>query len=83
MAGCGASRPAADSGSALFKAHCQTCHSISGTSTPKQQGGDLKNLHLPRTELLQFAAEMPPIHGLLRPREVRTVVSYLQAIEKR
>ncbi len=83
VAGCGASTPPATSGSALFKTHCATCHSISGTSAPHQQGGDLKNLHLPRVELLQLTAEMPAIHGRMTARELRAVVSYLQRIEDR
>jgi mono/diheme cytochrome c family protein len=82
-AGCGASTPPALSGSALFNTHCATCHSISGTAAPRQQGGDLRHLHLPRVELLQLTAEMPAIHGRLTARELRSVVSYLQRIEDR
>jgi mono/diheme cytochrome c family protein len=83
VAGCGSERPTPISGAAVFNKHCATCHSISGTSTPRQQGGDLKNLHLPRVEELQLTAEMPPIHGRLSARQVRAVVSYLQSIERR
>ena len=36
-----------------------TCHSLIRQLAPKQQGGDLKNLRLPRSELLQLTAEMP------------------------
>jgi mono/diheme cytochrome c family protein len=82
VAGCGATGPGPNTGSALFKTHCETCHSISGHSAPRQQGGDLKNLHLPRVELVQLTAEMPPIHGRLSAREVRAVVEYLQAVER-
>jgi len=82
VAGCGGGRRPI-SGSALFTAHCQTCHSISGTSTPTQQGGDLRNLHLPRVELLQLTAEMPPIRGRMSARETSAVVSYLQEMERR
>lgn len=83
VAGCGTRTAPAFSGATVFKQHCATCHSISGTSTPRQQGGDLRRLHLPRVELVQLTAEMPPIHGRLTAREVRAVVSYLQSIEDR
>ncbi len=67
----------------MFAVHCATCHSLSGRSTPRQQGGDLKNLRLPRAELIQFTAEMPPVHGRLSARAVLAVVSYLQSVERR
>ena len=83
VAGCGSSRPAPISGSAVFSRHCSTCHSISGTAAPRQQGGDLRNLHLPRVELVQLIVEMPPVHGPLTARELHAVIDYLQAMERR
>lgn len=83
ISGCGSSGAAAVSGQAVFATHCAICHSISGSSTPYQQGGDLKSLRLPRGELLQFAAEMPVLHGRLTARELRAVVSYVRSAERR
>ena len=67
----------------MFAAHCEACHSLSGSSAPHQQGGDLKNLRLPHSDLLQLTAEMPPLHGRLTARELRTVVAYVQSVERR
>lgn len=83
ISACGSSGVAAASGSAVFASHCAICHSISGSSTPHQHGGDLKGLRLPRSELLQYAAEMPVLHSRLTPRELRAVVSYVQSAERR
>ena len=83
VAGCGSSTPSQISGSAVFRAHCSSCHSISGRSAPSQQGGDLRNLHLPRIELVQLTVEMPPVRGPLTARQLRAVVDYLQAMERR
>lgn len=83
VAGCGAVTVARVSGPAVFAMHCETCHSLSGSSSPKQQGGDLKNLRLPRNDLLQLTAEMPPLHGRLTARELRAVVAYVHAVERR
>jgi mono/diheme cytochrome c family protein len=83
VSGCGSSGVAAVSGRALFATHCEFCHSISGHLTPRQQGGDLKSLRLPRRELAQFAAEMPVHHSRLTARELQAVVSYVQSAEQR
>jgi len=83
ISGCGSNGVAAVSGPAVFATHCAICHSISGSSTPHQQGGDLRSLRLPRGELLQFAAEMPVIHSRLTARELRAVISYMQSVERR
>jgi mono/diheme cytochrome c family protein len=83
ISGCGSGGVAAVSGPAVFATHCATCHSISGSSTPRQQGGDLKSLRLPRSELLQYAAEMPVLHSRLTARELRAVVSYVQSAQQR
>jgi mono/diheme cytochrome c family protein len=81
LAGCGTDAGGGVSGAAVFANHCQACHSISGHSAPRQQGGDLRGLRLPRAELLQFTAEMPVLHRRLTERELQAVVSYLQAVE--
>ena len=83
ISGCGSGGVAAASGSAVFASHCAICHSISGSSTPHQQGGDLEGLRLPRSELRQFTAEMPVIHSRLTARELRAVVGYVQSAERR
>ncbi len=83
VSGCGSGKVAPIAGSAVFNTHCATCHSLTGHSLPKQQGGDLGHLHLPRSELLQYTAEMPAIRGHLTARELRAVVGYLQSIERR
>jgi mono/diheme cytochrome c family protein len=70
-------------GKALFAVHCSFCHSLSGSPSPRQQGGDLKGLRLPRRELLQFAAEMPVVHGPLNPAQLRAVVDYVRSVEDR
>jgi mono/diheme cytochrome c family protein len=71
------------SGRVVFDQHCQVCHSISGSSTPEQQGGDLRGLHLPRRELVQFTVEMPVVRSRLTTAEVRAVVDYMQALARR
>jgi mono/diheme cytochrome c family protein len=67
----------------VFDAHCELCHSISGSSRPEQQGGDLRGLHLPRRELVQFTVEMPIVKSRLTASEVRAVVDYMQAVARR
>lgn len=71
------------SGRMVFAEHCAVCHSISGRLYRTQQGGDLRGLHLPRNELVQFTVEMPVIRRPLRAREVRAVVDYMQAMSRR
>ena len=83
LAGCGSGIVAGPSGPAVFATHCATCHSLSGRSVPQQQGGDLRHLRLPRSELLQYTAEMPRVDGALSRRELDAVVSYVQSVERR
>ncbi|MDE3134412.1 MAG: c-type cytochrome [Acidobacteriota bacterium] len=82
LSACG-SGAATVSGASVFSAHCAVCHSLSGHSSPQQQGGDLRRLRLPRGELLQYAAEMPLVNGRLTAPELRAVVAYLRAVERR
>jgi mono/diheme cytochrome c family protein len=70
-------------GSALFAEHCAICHSVSGNRYSRKDGGDLRHLHLPRYELVQFTAEMPAVHGRLTGAQVQTIVSYLQSLARR
>ncbi|HWD68918.1 MAG TPA: cytochrome c [Solirubrobacteraceae bacterium] len=74
---------AAISGRAVFAEHCAVCHSISGQLSRVQQGGDLRGLRLPRSELVEFTVEMPVIHRRLRPREVQAVVDYMRSMARR
>ena len=83
VSGCGSSGVAAVSGRAVFRTHCEFCHSLSGSLMPRQQGGDLKILRLPRRELVQFTREMPVHHSRLTARELQAVVSYVQSAEQR
>lgn len=83
VGGCGSVTVAGVAGPVVFATHCATCHSLSGRSAPSQQGGDLKDVRLPRSDLIQLTAEMPPLHGRLTARELRAVVAYLQAVERR
>lgn len=81
IGGCGSG--ARVTGRAVFAADCAVCHSISGHSAPKQQGGDLLRLRLPREELIQYAAEMPAIHHRLTAAEVSAVVDYMRLVQRR
>jgi mono/diheme cytochrome c family protein len=81
-AGCGSGTVAPLSGRAVFATHCDACHSLSGSALPRQQGGDLKNVHLPHSDLVQLTAEMPPLHGPLTARELRAVVTYVESVER-
>lgn len=80
IGGCGSARV---SGRAVFATDCAVCHSISGHAAPKQQGGDLLRLRLPRDQLLQYAAEMPAIHRRLTAAEVSAVVDYMRLVQRR
>jgi mono/diheme cytochrome c family protein len=82
LSGCGAMTQAA-AGPGLFATHCSTCHSISGPAAIQKQGGDLRNLRLPRRELLQYAAEMPVVHGRMSHRDLQAVVEYVRSVEQR
>ena len=70
----------AASGHAVFAQHCAICHAIGGRLYRSQQGGDLKGLDLPRSELVQFTVEMPVIKRPLSKREVQAVVDYMQSM---
>jgi mono/diheme cytochrome c family protein len=80
-AGCGASA-SQPSAVALFNRDCETCHSITGHAARRQQGGDLKDLDLPRPELVQYAAEMPVLHKPLTAAQVQELADYLQRAER-
>lgn len=82
-AGCGSSatsKPA--SGRQVFAQECSFCHSLSGHSSPRQQGGDLLNNRLARPVLTQFTAEMPVKHKLTAP-QLRAVVDYVLQVQQR
>ncbi len=71
---------AASSGRALFTQACGACHTLSGHNDPRHQGGDLRNFHASRTQLSQFAAEMPVRRPLSR-EQLRAVVGFVMGIE--
>lgn len=77
VSGCGG---IAVSGRRVFAEHCEICHSLAATASPAQQGGDLRGLHLPHDELVQFTVEMPVIDHRLSSAEVRAVVDYVRAL---
>ena len=81
ISGCGSA--ARVSGRVVFAADCAVCHSISGTSAPTQQGGDLRGLRLPRNELVQYTVEMPVVNKPLNRAQVRAVVDYMQSVERK
>jgi len=81
LCGCGGSH-LTPSGRAVFVTSCNACHSLTGINTPRQQGGDLLDLHLSRAVLLQFAREMPVRHQLSQA-ELGAVVSYILAVQRR
>jgi mono/diheme cytochrome c family protein len=84
ISGCGGTSGGASvSGQAVFADHCEICHSISRSSSPEQQGGDLRGLRLPRNELVQFTVEMPVIRRRLSAAEVQAVVNYMQSKARR
>jgi mono/diheme cytochrome c family protein len=81
LCGCGGThRPM--TGRALFVTSCNSCHSLTGINTPRQQGGDLLGFRVDRAVLLQFAEEMPVRHPLSHA-ELDAVVSYILAIQRR
>ncbi|HEX8975153.1 MAG TPA: cytochrome c [Solirubrobacteraceae bacterium] len=93
LAGCGSSGSgshassaapgpvASVSGHEVFSRQCAFCHSLSGHSTPKQQGGDLLGIHLQRPVLTQYTAEMPVRHKLSRA-QLKAVVDYVLAVQR-
>jgi mono/diheme cytochrome c family protein len=81
--GCGGSRAQrAESGRAVFGRECGACHSLLGPQSPRQQGGDLRGLRVPRAILLQFAAEMPVPYPLTRS-DRDAVVNYILSVQQR
>lgn len=82
LAGCGASHPrASPPARVLFIQACGACHSLSGASSPRQQGGDLSRFHATRTQYLELAREMP-VRRHLSETELRAVVSYVMGIAR-
>jgi mono/diheme cytochrome c family protein len=82
VAGCGGSHVRrTESGQAVFSHECGTCHSLLGRQSPRQQGGGLRGLRMPRAILAQFAAEMPVPHPLTRT-DRNAVVNYILSIQR-
>jgi mono/diheme cytochrome c family protein len=83
IAGCGGSLGRrTESGQAVFSGECGACHSLSRRQSSRQQGGDLRELKMPRATLLQFAAEMPVPHRLTR-HDRNAVVNYILSVQRR
>jgi mono/diheme cytochrome c family protein len=82
LAGCGGSlAQRTEAGPAVFSRECGACHSLLGRQSPRQQGGDLRGLSVPRASLLQFAAEMPVPHPLTRA-DRNAVVNYILTVQR-
>jgi mono/diheme cytochrome c family protein len=87
LAGCGGSGESSGtgargpSGQAVFVRACQSCHSLSGHSSARQQGGDLRGFSSTRAQLDQFTREMP-VRQPLTAAELRSVVTYVRAVEQ-
>jgi mono/diheme cytochrome c family protein len=80
--GCGGSLARqTQSGRAVFSRECGACHSLLGPQSPRQQGGDLRGLRMPRAILLQFAAEMPVPDPLTRADRT-AVVDYILSVQR-
>lgn len=71
------------SGAEVFTRDCLYCHSLSGHNAPSQQGGDLRDLHTSRRQMVELTAEMPRLHGPLTPAQLNAVVEYVMAVERR
>lgn len=83
IAGCGGSSAhPPEAGPAVFSRECSACHSLLGRQSPRQQGGDLRVLRLPRSALLQFAAEMP-VPSVLTRADRDAVVDYILSVQRR
>ncbi|MGI8714626.1 MAG: hypothetical protein ACR2NR_15905 [Solirubrobacteraceae bacterium] len=80
LGGCGAAP--GPSARALFGQACGACHSLSATDDPRRQGGDLLRFRSSRTQLLQFASEMP-VRRALSPAQLQAVVDFLREVERR
>jgi mono/diheme cytochrome c family protein len=78
----GAARLGAPNGRVVFAQACEYCHSITGHMKASQQGGDLRDYHVPMAELRQLTAEMPVLHHKLSPAELTAVVDYVAAVER-
>ncbi len=84
LTGCGATRAPENrpSGRVVFGEACGACHSLTGVEDPRRQGGDLLHFHARRRQLQQLAAEMP-VPRPLSSAELRAVVGYVLAVERR
>ena len=82
LGGCGGGTHRPATGRALFVTSCNSCHSLTGINTPRQQGGDLLNFRVDRAVLLQFAQEMP-VRRPLSHAELEAVVSYIVTVQRR
>lgn len=83
LTGCGSASSSHDpSARALFGQACGACHSLSGADDPRRQGGDLLRFRSSRTQLFEFAREMPVPRGL-SPAQLQAVVSYVRDVERR
>jgi mono/diheme cytochrome c family protein len=82
-AGCGsgAASPTVD-GRALFAENCAMCHSLTGRSSPRQQGGDLLGFRMSENEMLEFVREMPVRHPLSSTQQ-RAIADFVRALEAR
>lgn len=82
-AGCGTTgSPPPRDGRTLFTQACGACHTLNGADSPKHQGGDLLNVHMGHSTLLQFAREMP-IRRRLTSAELSAVADYILAVQRR
>jgi len=80
-AGCGSGGgPPPATGRALFAEDCGACHSLTGTASSRQQGGDLLALHMTRAQMLEFVREMPVPHRL-SSTEQGAVADYVRSVE--
>jgi mono/diheme cytochrome c family protein len=77
--GSGAASPKVD-GRALFAENCAVCHSLTGRSSPRQQGGDLLGFRMSEQQMLEFVREMPVRHPLSSTQQ-RAVADYVRALE--
>lgn len=82
-AACGtAHRSAPTGGKALYTQACGACHTVSGTSSPSRQGGDLLAVRLSRRVMIQFAREMP-VRRRLTPVELESIADYIFGLQRR
>jgi mono/diheme cytochrome c family protein len=82
LAGCGGSgRGRTPNGQEIFAQDCSACHSLSGRYAPRRQGGDLRDLRVPRAAMLQFVDEMP-VPARLTTAEARAVTDYVLEVER-